>query len=197
MYEEPGIETLFQSMAQDRVEAPQFGLIINTHGHLDHVESSLMLRRASGAKVALHQGDALYYEEAMVASYAHDDLARDGLYPDLYLDEGVLHLGQPISITLQVLHTPGHSPGSVSFYWKEKRALFTGDTVFYRSVGRTDILGGDSALLAESVRRLAELQPAPEYVLTGHPYGHSGVIEGAEEVSRNFDFILTQVIPYC
>ncbi|MEW6033804.1 MAG: MBL fold metallo-hydrolase [Chloroflexota bacterium] len=192
-YEESGLEALLQSMSRDGLEAAQLGLVLNTHAHPDHCEASLALRRRSGARVALHRADEPFYEKLLAMAYDREKPAREELQPDVYLREGVLNLGQPPGIALQVLHTPGHSPGSISLWWEEKKVLITGDTVFYRSVGRSDIPGGDSRLLAGSVRKLAELKP--EYVLTGHPYGHPGVIKGTEEATRNFAFIVKQVLP--
>ncbi len=83
---------------------------------------------------------------------------------DFYLQEGELKLG---SKTFQVIHTPGHSPGSISLYWQEKKALFTGDVIFPMGVGRTDFPGGDGNLLRESIERLAGLDA--EFLLSGIP----------------------------
>jgi len=80
-----------------------------------------------------------------------------------------------------VLHTPGHSPGSVSLYWPEQKLLFTGDLIFKDGLGRTDLPGGDGNLLKESIKRLAGLDV--EWVLPGH----GDIISGAAEVKTNFD----------
>ncbi|MBI2857037.1 MAG: MBL fold metallo-hydrolase, partial [Chloroflexi bacterium] len=194
-FEEPGLEALLARMAGDGIKPDQVGLVLATHGHADHMEAALELRQKGCARMAVHQADAAAFARTL-ARYRRNGPApgKEERQPDLFLVEGMLELGWPETVSLQVLHTPGHTPGSVSLWWAEKKALFTGDTVFYRSVGRTDIQGGDPASLAQSVKRLSEL-PA-EYLLTGHAYGHPGLIQGATEVRRNFELINAEVLPY-
>jgi glyoxylase-like metal-dependent hydrolase (beta-lactamase superfamily II) len=67
---------------------------------------------------------------------------------------------------LSIFHTPGHSPGSATLYWPAQKALFTGDLIFKEGFGRTDLPGGDSATLKESIKRMAELDV--ELLLSGH-----------------------------
>jgi hydroxyacylglutathione hydrolase len=85
--------------------------------------------------------------------------------------------------TFQAILTPGHSPGSISLYWPEKKALFTGDVVFSQSIGRTDLPGGSGKQLKESISRLAELDVE---VLCP---GHGEVVAGRENVKKNFKLI--------
>ena len=106
---------------------------------------------------------------------------------DFFLKEGDLKVG---SKTLQVLHTPGHSPGSISLYWPEKKALFTGDVVFAMGVGRTDFAGGDGGLLRDSIERLAALDA--EWLLSGH----GEVIRGKTNIRRNYDYIRANFYNY-
>jgi glyoxylase-like metal-dependent hydrolase (beta-lactamase superfamily II) len=70
--------------------------------------------------------------------------------------------------------------------------LIAGDLIFYRSTGRVDLPGGDARALKASIERLSRLDI--EYVLCGHAYGHSGLIEGAEEVRSNFEFLLDHLL---
>ncbi len=84
---------------------------------------------------------------------------------------------------MQVIHTPGHSPGSVSLYWHEKKALFTGDVVFKQGVGRTDLPGGNGEILKESIKRLSHLDV--EEMLPGH----GEIVSGGELVKTNFQEI--------
>jgi len=190
---EPALEKLLCSMDQEGIRLKQIGVVINTHAHPDHCDSSLALRRASGARVALHKDDEKLYAKLVARAYQDKAPTAEELRPDIYLEEGKLELGTPPGLVLQVLHTPGHTPGGVSLWWEANRVLLTGDTVFYCSVGRTDIPGGSDSALKKSVSRLAAL-PA-DYLLTGHPYGHPGVISGAAEVARNFDFIVKRILP--
>ena len=84
--------------------------------------------------------------------------------------ERCLNEGSTISFghhTLEVLHTPGHSPGGVCFYCKEENAVFTGDTLFLGSMGRTDLTGGDTAQIYASLNRLAQL-PDNTVAYPGH-----------------------------
>ena len=106
---------------------------------------------------------------------------------DFHLQEGELKLG---SKTFEVFHTPGHSPGSISLYWPEKKALFTGDVVFPMGVGRTDFPGGDGALLRKSIERLAQLDA--EWLLSGH----GEVLKGKRNIQRNFSYIKSNYFDY-
>ncbi|MRR38188.1 MBL fold metallo-hydrolase, partial [bacterium] len=96
------------------------------------------------------------------------------------LQEGDLALGDK---SFRIILTPGHSPGSASLYWPEKKALFTGDVVFSQSIGRTDLPGGSGKQLKESISRLAELDVE---VLCP---GHGDIVAGRENVKKNFKLI--------
>jgi hydroxyacylglutathione hydrolase len=102
------------------------------------------------------------------------------------LEEGKWQVGDT---ELEIIHTPGHSPGSISVYWPEKKTLVCGDLIFEQSVGRTDFPGGDSGLLKESIRRISELDI--EILLPGH----MNYIQGRDRVKYNFDFIINQYFP--
>lgn len=174
MYQEPGLERLWAEMNRDRLEGTRIGLVILTHGHPDHCESAIALRQEYGALVALHEADAPNYE-AM------------GGKVDIFLDEGSLELGSPESISLQICHSPGHTPGHVTIYWPKRKILIAGDCIFYRSMGRTDFPGGDARMLQKSIERLSGLDI--ECLLCGHAYGSPGILKGKDEVRENFRFI--------
>ncbi|MBI4317523.1 MAG: MBL fold metallo-hydrolase [Chloroflexi bacterium] len=187
------LETLLGSMKKDGIQPEEIGLIINTHCHPDHCEAAPELKKRTGAPIALHRGDKVLYAQAVGKRYNGDDDAGEAVTePDIYLEEGDLRLGSPDPITLKVLHTPGHSPGSISLYWPERKTLIAGDVVFYRSFGRYDTYGGDLLTLKDSITRLSKLDV--EYLLTGHPYGHPGIIKGKREVEANFRFILVNIL---
>jgi hydroxyacylglutathione hydrolase len=177
-YREPGLDRLLQSMTMDGIKPESIGLVILTHAHTDHCEAATHFRQM-GAKVALHKDDEYLYQ-------------RLGGEPDVYLDEGTLELGTSVVNNIQVLHVPGHSPGHIALYWVERKALFVGDVIFYRSTGRVDLPGGSTSEMRRSIQRLSELDA--EYLLCGHPYGHPGVIKGKEAIAQNFDFIKRNVI---
>jgi glyoxylase-like metal-dependent hydrolase (beta-lactamase superfamily II) len=137
--------------------------IICTHTHFDHIGVVGDIKKATGAKVLIHKGDVELYEnakdQAAFWGYDLDDIPQ----PDGFLSEGDnVRVGQLI---FKVLHTPGHSPGGICLYGEG--AVFTGDTLFHGSVGRTDLYGGDMSKLKESFKRLLSL-PEDTTVLSGH-----------------------------
>lgn len=137
--------------------------ILLTHGHGDHIGAVRELREG-GVPVYIHPLDAPMLEDAS------QSLASDmGLPPtqgpaDALLEEGDLTLA---GLTLQVLHTPGHTPGSICLRLGDD--LFTGDTLFFAGRGRTDFPGGNETQLMASLQRLLALDPS----LRVHP-GHGG-----------------------
>jgi glyoxylase-like metal-dependent hydrolase (beta-lactamase superfamily II) len=123
--------------------------IVNTHGHGDHTAGNAALKSRTGARVIIHERDGDRHPGADV----------------LLSDEKTLQLGD---ITLDVIHTPGHTPGGICLHAQGN--LFTGDTLFVGDSGRTDLAGGDRSSLGKSIRRLMEL-PEETVVWPGHDYG--------------------------
>jgi len=137
--------------------------IVCTHAHFDHLGALGDIKKETGAKVFIHGDDLEMFrtarQQATLWGYEIDDIPE----PDGLLKEGdVVRIG---GIEFKVLHTPGHSPGGISLYGEG--VVFTGDTLFQGSVGRTDLPGGDIAVLKESFRRLLDL-PEETRVLSGH-----------------------------
>jgi glyoxylase-like metal-dependent hydrolase (beta-lactamase superfamily II) len=176
---EAGLDGLRDEMARDGIDPDAVGLVLLTHCHPDHSEAASVIRERSGALVAIHQAEADVY-------------SRFGGVVDLLLGEGTLDLGTQSPVHLTVFHSPGHSPGHTTIYWPRERVLIAGDLIFYRSTGRVDLPGGDPQLMKASIERLAQLEI--DYVLCGHPYGHSGIIQGADEVRTNFDFLRNHLL---
>jgi len=176
---EAGLQDLRDEMASDGIDPEAIGLVLLTHCHPDHSEAASVIREENGALVAIHQAEAEIY-------------SRFGGVVDLFLGEGNLDLGTESPLELTVFHSPGHSPGHTTLYWPRERVLIAGDLIFYRSTGRVDLPGGDPEALRNSIARLSQLEI--EYLLCGHPYGHSGVIEGGEEVRRNFEFLQSHLL---
>lgn len=87
-----------------------------------------------------------------------------------------------------MIPTPGHSPGSICLYYEKEKALISGDTLFYLGVGRTDLPGGDTASLAQSLERLARLDI--EYLVPGH----GEMLKGRKAVEKNFQLILSELM---
>jgi glyoxylase-like metal-dependent hydrolase (beta-lactamase superfamily II) len=137
--------------------------IVLTHAHFDHAGAVPELKEATGASIALHPADKKAYsivtEQAAFWGFQSDPMPE----PDILLAEGdELNLG---GTTFRVLHTPGHSPGCICLVGGG--VLFSGDTLFKGSVGRTDFPGGSIGELKASFRRLLELPPETA-VLPGH-----------------------------
>lgn len=137
--------------------------IVLTHAHFDHAGAVPELKEATGARVALHPGDLEAYrsvaEQAAFWGFDSGPMPE----PDVMLEDGdELKAG---ALRLRVLHTPGHSPGGICLLGDG--VLFSGDTLFQGSVGRTDFSGGSASQLLESFRRLMAL-PAETVVLPGH-----------------------------
>ena len=144
--------------------------IVCTHAHDDHVRVAPDLARATGAPILLHPADAPLW------ALTHPDVAPDADLAD----------GQQIAvggISLTVLHTPGHSPGSVSLYAPDLGAVFTGDTLFQGSIGRSDLPGGNHEQLLASIARKLLVLGDETVVLPGHG-GNSSI--GAGRSSNPF-----------
>lgn len=149
-------------------------LLINTHCHFDHAGGDSFLVEKTGVKVAVHESDALSIEsggrETMSGLFNN---AGSKVKVDLKLkDNQVIKYG---GIKLQVIHTPGHTPGSICLYECKSKLLFTGDTVFKDGVGRTDFPGGSQSDLKTSVRKLVEFAKEND-VCRVYP-GHGPVAE--------------------
>jgi hydroxyacylglutathione hydrolase len=139
--------------------------IINTHGHSDHIAEDKLLRDASGAKLAIHEMDA--YRLATEDDAATElGIEMQPIEPDIQLVSGQeVDLGK--ASRLRVLHTPGHTEGSICLWSKEVQILFSGDTLFASGYGRVDGAGADSGAMKNSLRELIEL-PSTASVYPGH-----------------------------
>jgi hydroxyacylglutathione hydrolase len=128
-------------------------LIVSTHGHWDHIGDNAAVAEHTGAEVAVHPLDAHRLTDPQPL-YAPFDIPPS--VPAVELQEGgEIRFGE---IRLQVLHTPGHTEGSVCLYDADYGSLFSGDTLFAGSWGRTDLPGGDEAAMVASLARLSGLE---------------------------------------
>ena len=151
-------------------EAESYGLqikyIVNTHCHVDHIMGNQEMVKRTKAKIVIHEKDA----EGLTRtpSYLLDMFdALPSPPADLLVKPGDVILAGDVS--LRVLHTPGHSPGGISLY--VDGAVFTGDTLFVGSVGRTDFPGSSFGELETSVREKLYVLPGNTVVFPGHNYG--------------------------
>ncbi len=160
-----------------RSEGLKVKYLVCTHAHFDHVGALPELKKSTNAEILIHPDDLEIYEAArdMAAFWGYD---IDPLpKPDLFVKEGdVIKIG---NLSFKVIHTPGHSPGGICLYGQG--AVFTGDTMFAGSVGRTDFHGGSLSKLKESFKRLISL---PEDTLV-YP-GHGPETTISEEKQNNF-----------
>jgi glyoxylase-like metal-dependent hydrolase (beta-lactamase superfamily II) len=173
------VPSLFHQMEGDGVSPEEIDLIIITHSHPDHSEG-LEAFQDKRVKIAMNREEEGYLKENGKLLFDMMGQPTPSFRIDLYLKEGELHLGKEV---FQVYQTPGHSPGSISIHWPERKALFTGDLVFDRGIGRTDFPGGNSELMRKSLERMSRLDT--ELLLPGH----GETVRGKELVRQNFDFI--------
>ncbi len=150
-------------------------VILLTHGHFDHIGAIPgLLQEYPGIPVAIHKGDALSLGKG-AASFHGVPPGRDSWV--LHLPEASFFLEEGPAPEIpgegnilegwEIIHTPGHTKGSVCIYNKEERLLFSGDTLFYGDFGRTDLAGGNPKEMRESLKRLYELE-GETVVMPGH-----------------------------
>lgn len=152
-------------------------LVIITHGHPDHMEA-VKIFAGTSTLIAVPAIEMDYIRN--MPPHLTSALGVADFEPDILLREGDLQVG---NLDLKVIHTPGHSPGSICLYWPEAKVLITGDVVFYQGIGRTDIPGGDGKKLKESINRISRIDA--DYLLTGH----GDIVPGRELVKANFEEI--------
>jgi hydroxyacylglutathione hydrolase len=138
--------------------------VINTHGHFDHTLANKEVVKATEAPLAMHSADVPMLTKGGGAFF-FGMMGKASPPADTILDEGqVLTLGK---IKLKVLHTPGHSPGSICLYSEEEGMLFDGDVLFNMGIGRYDLPGGNYDVLMDSIQKLLAL-PDETTVYPGH-----------------------------
>ncbi len=160
---DPGDETdkILLSLADSELKLKY---IINTHGHFDHVGGNRKLKDATGADILIHSLDAPMLSQLPTASAAFGLSSDESPPPDKSMEDGeTVSFG---SITLEVIHTPGHTPGGISLY--TDGCVFVGDTLFAGSIGRTDFPGGDYETLISSIRNKLFVLGDDVRVFTGH-----------------------------
>jgi hydroxyacylglutathione hydrolase len=162
---DPGdqIEGILEILRQEKLTLKQ---IVITHAHIDHVGGAMKLKAATGAPILMNQNDyALLKMLDMQAAWV-------GMKPpgDVHVDETVsqgrvLKIGE---ISSNVIHTPGHTEGSICLYFPEEKKLIAGDTLFAGSIGRTDLPGGSMDKIMRSLHTQVMALPDETEVVPGH-----------------------------
>lgn len=173
---DPGVEAF--GVVESQLAKLNVGLagVIATHGHVDHIASAAKLANKYQVKMWMHPDDDFMLTDAVagLGSLSRPMLEEMGVATlDAPEQRGFLADGQSLElggITFEIWHLPGHSPGSVNLLTRLSKGsiLFTGDVLFAGSIGRTDLPGGDPALMRNSLRRLVELAPADAQCAPGH-----------------------------
>jgi len=150
--------------------AAHIRLILNTHGHCDHIGDNLYIREKTGARIGIHHLDAPFLENTLMSGAQYMSLSCISHKPDFTFSDGEeLIVG---SIRLCVIHTPGHTVGSSCFFIEDdgssRPILFAGDTLFAGGIGRTDLYGGDAEEMGESLKKLLTKIPPATFVYPGH-----------------------------
>ncbi len=138
--------------------------ILLTHGHFDHTGAAAELRRATGAKVCVHERDLFMLKSSRDSLASMVGLRLQPCEADIVLRGG--EIIDAADIEVSVLHTPGHSGGSVCYLAED--AMFSGDTLFYMSCGRTDLPGGDPVEYFDTLNSVLRGLAADYTVYTGH-----------------------------
>jgi glyoxylase-like metal-dependent hydrolase (beta-lactamase superfamily II) len=180
------VERVFHQMEEDGLSSEKIDLLILTHSHPDHFEG-LEAFVDKPVKTAMSQVEERYLQGSGKLLFDMMSMPMPEFRIDFYLKEGELRIGEKL---FQIYQTPGHSPGSLTIYWPDRKALFTGDLIFYGGIGRTDFLEGNSKLLMESIERMSRLDT--ELLLPGH----GDIVTGKDLVIQNYEFIRQNFYAY-
>lgn len=177
---------LLEQMAADGIKKEDIRYVINTHSHPDHLQASELFN-SEEVKIGLHPTELQFLEGVGGDLYGLFGIEAPRLKINLPLTEGDITLGDQL---FKSILAPGHSPGSIGLYWPAQKALFSGDVVFDRNIGRTDFPGGSGELLKKSILTFAQLDCELLFP------GHMGTVTGEAKIRKNFAGIIQNIFPY-
>ena len=168
---------LLKEMQEDGIAPKEVDVIAITHLHPDHCDATAALKDVSGAKVAVHSSQWEYRDMLLEEASRVLGIEAKKFEVDFVFEDSLEHT------ELRIQHTPGHSPESICFYAVDKKTLISGDLVFDKGIGRTDLPFGNTEDLISSINTISALDT--ELLLPGH----GAILKGLSNVKRNYDFI--------
>jgi len=181
------LPALIQDLQNDGIDPKDIDIITNTHLHGDHCWANEAFKEISGAKILSHPLQKEFYDITVIKTAKFFGLQPVGFKEDGYLDNNRLSTGD---MEFELIHSPGHSPDSISFYCKQEKVLICGDVIFAQNTGRVDLPGSSADELKQSIEELSQLEI--EYLLPGH----MDIVTSIEKVNSNFEFIKKHVFSW-
>ena len=176
-----------RQMAVDGITPDEIKAITITHLHPDHYWATSALQQVTGADVVIPRMQEAYIEPMIEQASQMFGMQGLELTPSRFIEDGKLEIG---GRTLELVHSPGHSPESFCYYDPETKFLACGDVIFDHNIGRTDFPGGSGEQIKASINALSDLDI--EYLLPGH----MGVIQGRTAVKDNFVFVRNSIFAW-
>ena len=156
-----------KQLARHMEDGVKVVMLINTHGHWDHIGDNEEVLKMIHAPLAIHSADAEMLKDGGAYGYETPVLAKASRADRLLAGGDVISFGQ---VSLRVMHTPGHTTGSICLYHEASKTLISGDTLFQGSCGRTDLTNSSESEMVASLRKLSTLPPDTRYY-PGHGAG--------------------------